>query len=179
MKHRWLSLDIAEVSGYAVWRGNKLEYCGELSKKPRGKGKWQDVRHYPGQEEPELTEYRGEREAWQAVGLDPFHIDDPKYYVVEAVNAHFASAAISLSERQGRVVAYLELENYKKWIRVEPSKWRRGSAKDLPDGKWPKGRTEKKQAAQSLVSKLWNIDAGPDVADAVLIGRWFAGDERK
>ncbi len=173
----WVSLDIADVSGYAVWLGDTLLYCGEIAKKPRSKGRWQDVRHYPGAPEPAYSEYPTEETAWQGI-IDPLYGESAAHIVVEQVFVGpNRMTIISLARRHGRIQAFLGDKKGKLWIAVENAKWRRAS-KDLIGGKWPKGRDEKKKAAMQAVVKAFGIDAGPDVADAVLVGRWFAGQEK-
>lgn len=173
----WVSLDLAAVSGYAVWLGNELLYCGEVSKAPRRKGAWQDVRYYPGVADPVFHEHKGgERAAWENI-VDSLYGQEPKYFVVES--AHVGPnrlTIIKLAQRHGRVQVYLGDEANKRWQTVEPAKWRKAS-KDLVGGSWPKGRDAKKEAAQRAVAKAFKVDGGADIADAVLIGRWFMGTE--
>lgn len=173
---RWISIDAAKyVSGYALWEGENLVAAGTVEKIPRSKepsDRWAVTNNLG--DEPSIKKFPKKKDAWRSL----LPVD---FVIMEAVHVgNNRNTAIALGEEQGKILAYLEWDEAtkSKLLKPAPSQWRK-SCSDALGVKWPKGREQKKVKAQEIVYDRWLVDAGPDAADAILIGFWHVTLDKK
>lgn len=173
----WLSADIAEVTGLALWRGLELVRTAALAAVgKRGSYRLGDVL------------YEDEMRAWLAAYRASAPLDDrPVVLVVEDVHVArrgqtlLVQPALSLARRHGRVDAWWQASApaRRAVVRVEVATWREVARQTLSLGtfkpgswSWPKRGEDCKPVAQQLVREHYGRDVSEDEADAVMVGHW-------
>lgn len=173
---RWISIDAAKyVSGYALWEGDQLVAAGTVETIPKtrlSRDRWCVTNNL--EDDPTIQKFLKRADAWKSL----LPVD---FVVIEAVHVgNNKNTAISLGETQGKILAHLDWDEVtkSKMLRPVPSQWRTACTKAFGT-RWPCGRDAKKAKAQEIVFNNWFVDAGPDAAEAVLIGFWYASLDKK
>jgi hypothetical protein len=157
-KMKWLSIDPAGTSGYAVWQGDQLLTTG-IVKKKGAHGK-----HY-------LTlnaaTYACRYDAWVRLLND----SEATLIVIEEGCGSFTTAVKSQAELRGYIHAIADavLPCYSYFEVVNVSEWRR-VIKEGYGISWPKDRDRCKALSVQLVKDHFGIEVTNDESDAILIG---------
>lgn len=175
----WLSADIAEVTGLALWRGPDLVRTARLAKVGK---------HGPRYSLGDVV-YEDELRAWLAAFRASAPLDDrPELLVAEDVHVArrgqtlLVQPAISLARRHGRVDAWWQASapERRAVVLVEVATWREVVRQTVSLGAfgpggwaWPKKGEDCKPVAQALVREHYGRDVTADEADAVMVGHWF------
>lgn len=196
---RWVSLDVATTTGYALWDGKKLVEAGNITPAKAGqKEPWHPhVRRVLRGNERVVFPFRKEALAWRSLAgsslgygdisnqpeLVP-DVDLISYAVFESVHVRFPVAATDLGIRHGRARVHLGCDDDEgpRIYSVSPQEWRRVVADAYLGTSWPspgkatgKSADRHKLTSCRLVLDQFGIDVGKDhdVAEAILVGVWF------
>lgn len=173
----WLSADIAEVTGLALWRGPDLIRTAVLRKRgEKGCYLFAGVLH------------ASEMLAWlEAFRAGATLEDRPMRLIVESVHVDFrlgkplVKPALSLAKRHGRVEAWWKATSPERAdpVDVDVNTWRAVARQTLSHGAmapmewtWPKSGDDCKPVAQALVRQHYGLAVTGDEAEAVLVGHW-------
>ena len=151
----WISIDPANLSGWAAWDGDKLAGSGTIAK-VGGKGRWKIAG-------PDTAQtFDTELAAWRNLtsGADSC--------VCEVGRGSFRNADMPLGKRLGYIRAVCEMMGCA-YHEIALSEWRR-IVKEQTGTSWPATGDAKKALAVKLARDLFGVEAGPDQADAILIG---------
>lgn len=171
-----LSLDIASITGYALWDAGVLLEAGEVRRAYRRMRRYVKRVYYP--EGVADSEPLPEPDTWKLFtpASDPFSW--PEHLVIEApFVGRNPKTGLSLGERHGRIIAYLGFESYTRITKYEPDAWREKCF--TLGAQWPKRLAGEKHGealkaeAMRLVLKHWKASVPHDVAEAILAGHAF------
>jgi len=167
----WLSLDVATVTGVAIWAGRGIVTTMIVRPHPKGTSAMKASRWALdiGTGKPEV--YPSEVAAWRAVLA--WCPTTPSRLVLEEGFVGKPGAAKVVAERRGRVLGILAVLGVDEAGRVIPSEWRRVVRETW--GRviaWPSAGEDCKRMAVDLVRERWGHDVTADEADAVLVGWW-------
>ncbi len=112
----------------------------------------------------------------EAIDFDPVLNDALHSSVGGAIEAQYVGvnpdSAIKLARIAGRWAGICLRHGL--WVRwINPSVWQRAALGVSPRAK----RAERKRAAVAVAHGLYGVDKGPDVADAIMLGRYCAINE--
>jgi hypothetical protein len=150
----WISIDPANLSGWAIWAESRLLASGTIAK-VGNKGRWR-FSHV------KAAICQSELEAWTKL------LAHHSACVCEVGRGSFRNADMPLGKRLGYIRAVCDMQQCA-YHEIALSEWRR-IVKEQTGTSWPATGDAKKALAVKLARDLFEVDAGPDQADAILIG---------
>ncbi len=152
----WISIDPANLSGWAAWSCETLMASGTI-KATGSKGHWKVTNS----ELPTFT-YFTELEAWRGLLVEQVSC------ICEVGRGSFRNADMPLGKRLGYIRAVCDMQRCV-YNEIALSEWRR-IVKEQTGTSWPATGDAKKALSIKHVRDLFGVTAGPDEADAIMIG---------